>query len=422
MTLFAHIIIMAAYVLAAMAVAFGLPNTVPEVSQNVAYVFGGTVFVACALLHEVIYRRAERVDLMDDVHDLRQALADTIGQVHELTVDASRVRTVLKTAEERDKEQRELMAEMRVLQTLLAQFEQRTSKRKAGGPVPAPARTVKAPLADHGPNQEPPPHPIGHNRGIPTVRDGRLTEIEVQNILRHALQENRVDLYLQPIVSLPQRKVRFYEAYSRIRDDDGKMIVPDQYLHVAEESGLITTIDNLLLFRCVQLIRKVKRQRINVGFFCNISARTLNDDFFFSQFLDFMEQNAELADSLIFEFSQDDVANHTADTEVNLAKLAAMGFQFSMDQIGTLDLDYMDLARRHIKFVKIDADLMLRELGAGSSPITIADLKRDLTHTGVNLIAEKIENERSVADLVEYSVDFGQGFLFGEPRPAREPF
>ncbi len=419
MTLFAHIIIMAAYVLAALAVAFGLPTTVPEVSQNVAYVFGGTVFIGCALLHEVIYRRAERVDLMDDVHDLRQALADTIGQVRELTVDAHRVKSVLKSAEERDKEQRELMAEMRVLQTLLAQFEQRTSQRPAKRKgAPPPSRTAPAPVADQGPI----PRAAGSQAGLPVVRDGRLSETEVQNILRHALQENRVDLYLQPIVSLPQRKVRYYEAYSRIRDDEGKMIVPDQYIHVAEDSGLITTIDNLLLFRCVQLIRKVKRRRINVGFFCNISARTLNDDFFFSQFLDFMEQNMELADSLIFEFSQDDIANHTADTEANLAKLAAMGFQFSMDQITTLDLDYMGLARRHIKFVKIDADLMVGELGAGSSPITIGDLKRDLTHTGVNLIAEKIENERSVADLVEFSVDFGQGYLFGEPRPAREPF
>jgi cyclic-di-GMP phosphodiesterase TipF (flagellum assembly factor) len=308
-----------------------------------------------------------------------------------------------------------------VLQTLLTQFEQRTAKHKPAGsarPALAQAPIAKAPVADQGP----PPHPIGHNRVVPAVRDGLLSEIEVQSILRHALQENRVDLYLQPIVSLPQRKVRFYEAYSRIRDDDGKMIVPDQYLHIAEDSGLITTIDNLLLFRCVQLIRKVKRRRINVGFFCNISARTLNDDFFFTQFLDFMEQNTELADSLIFEFSQEDVANHTAETEANLAKLAAMGFRFSMDQITTLDLDYMGLARRHIKFVKIDADLMLRDLGAGASPITIGDLKRDLTHTGVDLIAEKIENERSVADLVEFSVDFGQGFLFGEPRPAREPF
>ena len=67
--------------------------------------------------------------------------------------------------------------------------------------------------------------------------------------IRASLEENRVDLYLQPIVSLPQRKLRYYEALSRLRAEDGSVIMPAQYIKVAAPAGLMSVVDNLLLFR-----------------------------------------------------------------------------------------------------------------------------------------------------------------------------
>ncbi|HET9161273.1 MAG TPA: EAL domain-containing protein, partial [Caulobacteraceae bacterium] len=75
--------------------------------------------------------------------------------------------------------------------------------------------------------------------------------------IRGALAENRVDLYLQPIVSLPQRRTVHYESYSRLRDETGRVMMPAEYLVVAEPEGLISAIDNLLLFRCVQIVRRL---------------------------------------------------------------------------------------------------------------------------------------------------------------------
>ena len=406
MTLLAHIVIVASYVLAALAVAYGLPTAIPEIGPTISYLVGAVVFVGCALIHEVLYRRAERVDLAADVSDLRHALVETRSQVRALSGDASRVKDLLKSAEARRDEQSELVAEMRVLQTLLAQLAERGAKQWA----PTTGRNRVASLLDSG--LGPPPVPVSSGLG----------ELEVREILRQALEENRVDLYLQPIVSLPQRKVRYYEVFSRIRDAAGAQIVPEQYLRVAEETGLINTIDNLLLFRCVQLIRKVRRRRLDVGFFCNVSLGTLKDASFFTQFVDFMEQNAELAESLIFEFAQADLVGQDAEVGANLAQLSEMGFRFSMDQVTSLDLDYHGLARRHFKFVKIEAERLLSDHHQATLPISIQDLKTALGRTGIDLIGEKVETEALVVDLLEFNVDYGQGYLFGEPRPARDPF
>ena len=117
-------------------------------------------------------------------------------------------------------------------------------------------------------------------------------------------RENRVDLYLQPVVSLPQRRTAFYESYSRLRDATGRVMMPAEFLPAAEPNGLITAVDNLLLFRCVQIVRRLAKQDRKVGIFCNISLASLKDESFFPQFLEFLAQNKDLSGALIFELGQ----------------------------------------------------------------------------------------------------------------------
>ena len=130
MSLFAHIVILASYVLAAFAVAMGLPGALPDVSQPMAYLIAGMVFVGCALLHEVLYRRSERMDLAEDVFDLREALAQTAMEVRTLSDDAVRVTSMLQDAEHKSDQRGELLSEMRVLQTLLQQIAEKSGSRR----------------------------------------------------------------------------------------------------------------------------------------------------------------------------------------------------------------------------------------------------------------------------------------------------
>src|SRR5690606_32279667 len=110
--------------------------------------------------------------------------------------------------------------------------------------------------------------------------------------------------YLQPIVSLPQRRTVFYESFTRLRDATGRVMMPAEYLAVAEPEGLVTSIDNLLLFRCVQIVRRLAKQDKKVGIFCNVSIASLADETFFPQFLDMLAANRDLSGALIFELGQ----------------------------------------------------------------------------------------------------------------------
>ncbi len=82
-------------------------------------------------------------------------------------------------------------------------------------------------------------------------------------------------------------------------------------------------------------------------------------------------------------------------------------------------MDGRDLADRGVRFLKVPATLLLDQKQPSSADIHAADLSNLLGRFGIDLVAERIEGERSVVDLLDYDVRFGQGFLFSPPRPLR---
>jgi cyclic-di-GMP phosphodiesterase TipF (flagellum assembly factor) len=239
-------------------------------------------------------------------------------------------------------------------------------------------------------------------------------------IIRRALEENRVDLHLQPVVSLPQRKLRFFEALSRLRSDDGTVIMPEQYIRVAAPAGLMSVVDNLLLFRCVQLVRRLAQKHRDAAVFCNISGHTLADAEFFPQFLDFMHHHRDLAGQIVFEFSQDAVLAAGSSEEANLRYLANLGFKLSLDQVTKLDIDFARLRKLGFHFFKLKAQTLISGMRQAKAAVAAEDFKDHLLRNGLQLIVERVEDEKTVVQLLEYNVDFGQGYLFGEPRPIKD--
>jgi cyclic-di-GMP phosphodiesterase, flagellum assembly factor TipF len=237
--------------------------------------------------------------------------------------------------------------------------------------------------------------------------------------VKNAVEENRLDIYLQPMVTLPQRKVRFYEAVTRLRDDRDQILAADDFIATAEAGGLIGKIDHMVMLRCVQVLRRLMVRNKDVGVFCNVSAATLGNAANFAQCLDFLEANRALAPSFVLEFKQA-TFRHLRPTEIeNLAALSQRGYRFSIDHVTDLRIEPRDLADRGVRFIKVPAALLLDPKQSSTSDIHPSDLSDLLGRFGIDLIAEKIEGERAVVDLLDYDVRFGQGFLFAPPRPLR---
>lgn len=352
----------------------------------------------CFAFHSLISQAIENANVAREIGKIREAQAILIDQLE--SIDGRVNATVESVADGAIRRSEELSHEVHMLEDLVQRLSIRLDER------PRDDRWDAAPRRPH-------------------LRDQTSAVLET---IRTALADNRVDLYLQPVVSLPQRRTMFYESFTRLRDDTGRVMMPAEYLAVAEPEGLMTAIDNLLLFRCVQIVRRLAKQDRKVGIFCNISLASLGDETFFPQFLDFLGENRDLSGALIFELGQSAFHQRGGIEARNMAKLADLGFRFSLDKVTDLDLDYPDLSRADVKFVKIAADVLLSQLLEVEGRMALksmrdlqaADFAAITRRYGVEVIAEKVESERQVIDVLELDIGYGQGHLFGEPRAIRE--
>jgi cyclic-di-GMP phosphodiesterase TipF (flagellum assembly factor) len=244
-------------------------------------------------------------------------------------------------------------------------------------------------------------------------------QAQILAAVKSAVEENRIEIYLQPMVTLPQRKVRFYEAVTRLRDDKDQLLTADDFIAVAESAGLIGRIDNMVMLKCVQVLRRLMVRNKDVGVFCNVAAATLGNPTTFAQCLDFLEANRALAPSFVLEFKQATFRNLGPTETEHLAALAQRGFRFSIDHVTDLRIEPRELADRGVRFIKVPAALLLDQRQNAGSDIHPSDLSDLLGRFGIDLIAERIEGERAVVDLLDFDVRFGQGFLFAPPRPLR---
>ena len=216
--------------------------------------------------------------------------------------------------------------------------------------------------------------------------------------INSAIEGSKIELYLQPIVTLPQRKVRYYEALSRLKADNGDLVAAGDFLKFAEAGGLMPKLDNLSVLRCVQVVRRLLLKNRDIGLFCNLSSATLTDSGF-PRFLEFAEANRAIAPALVFEFTQEAVRAMGPIEHESLAALAERGFRFSMDNLTDLRVEPRELNERGFRFIKAPAALLLNRVGAASTDIHPADLSDLLGRFGIDLIAERIEAEGAVVDL-----------------------
>jgi len=400
MSVLSHIALIITYTLIAAAI-FVVPDVFTSVDPVRASLIAAFVFLLGALIHEVMARRARQDALARRLTVARRELADIKAELAKSREDAKRVAEAIDRAPVAAGEVRAVdaaVAEVKALQTMI----DRLSAEKPGTPA--------------GPRQ-------GLAAVMPSDRPAAPVDPDAAETLeqaRDALKRGRVDLYLQPIVSLPQRKVRFYECFPRLRAADGATLQPQQFAAAAEKSGQGSAIDNLLLFRSVQMARKVPRERPDAGFVCNVSRATLEDSAFLGELATLVRDHPDLGAHLVLEFEQAALAMQDAATGEALARLGSLGVRFSVDHVDNLQLDGPGLSRQGVRFVKIPAKTLLSELRLPQPSIDPRALKDGLDRAGIDLVVDGVESESDLIELIDFQADFGQGFLFGEQRIAKE--
>lgn len=371
---------------------------------------------AMTTLEVTVARQRDRADLADRLEGLARTSSDIAREVGEL-----RYRVIaLEKAPLPDTTAatEPLVREINALAELIADLAHSVAAHEAARTASEVSLQAPEPVPPLVPADVSAPAPVRSAPAMTSPLGGR-SETEIAEVVRQAIDDGRIELYLQPVVTLPQRKVRYYEALTRMRMPGDVVVEAAKFLPAARTAGLLPKIDERLVHNCVQVVRRLAAKNREVGLFLNIAPETLTDRASFVEIFGYLEANRALAPSLFFELPQHVYRSLSAAELNSLSLLAERGFRFSLDRIEDFRIDPRGLAECGVRFVKVRAELMLNQERNGNGHIHPADLSDLLSRYGIELVADRIENENIVVDLLDFDVRFGQGFLFAPPRPVR---
>ncbi len=254
------------------------------------------------------------------------------------------------------------------------------------------------------------------NASAPAPSDG-LSDSVVRELVRHTLREGALDVFLQPVVALPQRRARFEEVFGRIRARSDLYLSAARYLDFVRAEKAGAEIDTLVLLRVFERLRDTRHAGADLALMINVSRATLKDKGFMGDLILFLTNYHALARRMVFEMTMVDLLAPDSVLEKVVEGLSKLGCRFSVDHVKTLDLDPQALKLRGAAFVKIDASLLLAEGASRGGIGRIVALRRALEEEGIALIATRIETERDLRELLDYAVPLGQGHLFAPPLP-----
>lgn len=244
------------------------------------------------------------------------------------------------------------------------------------------------------------------------------TESDRDTAIVAAFDGDGIEVHLQPVVTLPQRKVFSYEASSRLRVED-VVLSPSAFMPVLERHGRTTDLDRRILQRVATIARHLTGRGSEATVSYGLSPLSLFEPGFLRSLARIVADPA-LAGRLVLALPQASWRSLDAEQAAALSALRER-IGFILDRPTDLRFDALALAERGVSQVKVPADLLLRAAAGrrGLSDIAVEDLVAALARSGIRLVADAVEREADVPDLIDLDVPFAQGGVFAAPRPVR---
>jgi diguanylate cyclase (GGDEF)-like protein/PAS domain S-box-containing protein len=246
----------------------------------------------------------------------------------------------------------------------------------------------------------------------------RHREMQWVSRVTRAAEENRLELFFQPIAPIgAQHAGDFHELTVRLRDDDGQLVPPSEFIPAAERYNIMSVIDRWVVVRALELLRERRGRGAPLPLLAvNVSGTSLNEQ----AFADFVLQNLgdpTIASALCFEITETAAVTNLSNGIYFMRELKARGCRFSLDDFGTGLSSFMYLKTLPVDFLKIDGQFIshIAEDAVDRSMVeAISKVGRAL---GIATIAECVESQAMLDELRRIGVDFAQGYFIATPKP-----
>jgi diguanylate cyclase (GGDEF)-like protein len=257
--------------------------------------------------------------------------------------------------------------------------------------------------------------PSSHRIFDPVLHAGALARVHLESRLRVAAERNELALHYQPIVSLASGEILGFEALARWEDPDRGMILPDEFVPVAEETGLIVPIGWWSLEEgCRQLKEWQDRfpRDVPLTMALNISAKQFEQPDLVDQIAKRLARFAIPSASLHIEITESSLMSNLDGSARVLQQLCDLSLRLHIDDFGTGYSSLSYLCRLPIHTLKIDRSFVSRMAEGGSDLEIVKTIIRLAKDLGLSIIAEGIETKDQLSQLAELGCEEAQGYLF----------
>jgi len=301
---------------------------------------------------------------------------------------------------------------------------------QAQAEAPRTAMSAEDPLAEPEPPLDTTEEQIGALRGMADdMRESLATPAEesmavsralsIQAELARAMDEARIDICLDPILGLGDRRARHFEVSLRLRSEEGEILDPRLYSSMIAGTGLTPRIEALTFGETIRFAGEFAARGAAADLFSLASGESLRDDGFHAALTDALAPDTRLGARLVMSIAQSEVRAFGPAHWRALAALSEAGLRYALVDVVDLDMDFEALAAQGFEFVRLDAAVFLQGLAAPHGMVPADDLCRYLSGLGFTLIVSRIAEERELAKVLGFGALLGQGQLFGGPRPIR---
>lgn len=249
------------------------------------------------------------------------------------------------------------------------------------------------------------------------LKEASMRRLELHQLLRDAIDNQQFELYLQPIVNLHNGKIAKAEALLRWRLADGTVINPDQFIPLAEQTGLIVPIGKWVISQAADMLKTVLVIQPDLKISINLSPRQIADRYLFDFVSEVIKSSGMPPRNFELELTEGVLVDSYEKAELLLNRVRELGISTSIDDFGTGYSSLSYLQKLPIDNLKIDRSFVKdieNNESARALVLAIIGMARSLN---LDIIAEGVENDQQVAFLLANQCDTAQGYLFSKPLP-----
>jgi len=237
-----------------------------------------------------------------------------------------------------------------------------------------------------------------------------------RTILDDAIANDKFVLFYQPILNIKTNKISHFECLIRLQQDDGSMLMPSDFVFRAEELGLISRIDRIVLKKAVEQHLEFNRQGKKYKLSVNISKRSFDDPTIFDDFAVLFSNPEVDQKQIIFEITDTAAVSNYQSTNVLINQIRALGCVLALNDFGIEYPSLHYLKNAPVDYVKIDGSL-IRHLDKNDDDRVFVKALIEMAQAfGKKTVAEFVESEEILIILRELGIDYAQGYHIGKPK------